>query len=119
MIVSNKQGSAKSIVLFHNGCGSQKAIFGDAKSDVALDMIPCRRLVANQAFTLCSMMAHNLSRELPAMWTFQRLDTIRHKMIQRAGRLTKPASELTLTMSAHQSVRKDLLRFLETLQMAA
>ena len=134
VIVTNKQGSAKSVVLFHNGRGSQEAIFGDAKSDVALDVIPCRRLVANQVFTLCSMMAHNLSREIqmlatspayraqpkrPAAWTFQRLDTIRHRIIQRAGRLTKPSRELTLTMSANQAVRKDLLRFIDTLQKAA
>jgi len=134
VIVTNKKESAKSVTIFHNGRGSQEAIFGDAKSDVALDVIPCRRLVANQVFTLCSMMAHNLSREIqmlttspayrtqpkrPAAWTFQRLDTIRHRIIQRAGRLTRPAGELTLTMSANQAVRKDLFRFLDTLQEAA
>ena len=134
VVITNKKESAKSVTLFHNGRGSQEAIFADAKSDVALDVIPCRRLVANQVFTLCSMMAHNLSREIqmlttspvyraqpkrPAAWTFQRLDTIRHRIIQRAGRLTRPARELTLTMSANQTVRKDLLRFLDTLQKAA
>jgi hypothetical protein len=51
VIVTNKKESAKSVVIFHNGRGSQEAIFGDAKSDVALDLIPCRRLVANQVFT--------------------------------------------------------------------
>ncbi len=134
VIVTNKRGSTKSVVLFHNGRGSQEAIFGDAKSDVALDVIPCRKLVANQVFTLCSMMAHNLSREIqmltipsanraqpkrPAAWTFQKLDTIRHRIIQRAGRLTRPGGKLTLTMSANQAVRKDLLHFLDTLQKAA
>ena len=134
VVVTNKRESAKSVVLFHNGRGSQEAIFGDAKTDVALDVIPCRRLVANQVFTLCSMIAHNLSREIqmlatrptnrarskrPAAWTFQRLDTIRHRIIQRAGRLTRPHGELTLTMSANQAVRKDLLHFLDSLRKAA
>jgi hypothetical protein len=134
VIVTNKKESAKSVVLFHNGRGSQEAIFGDAKNDVALDVIPCRRLVANQVFTLCSVMAHNLSREIqmvttsprdrsqpkrPAAWTFQKLDTIRHRIIQRAGRLTKPKGELTLTMSANEAVRDELLHFLDTLQKAA
>jgi hypothetical protein len=134
VIVTNKRVSAKATVLFHNGRGSQEAIFGDAKSDVALDVIPCKRLVSNQVFTLCSLMAHNLSREIqmltakpphraqpkrPAAWRFQRLDTIRHRIIQRAGRLTRPSGELTLTMSANQAVRKDLLHFLDTLQKAA
>jgi hypothetical protein len=64
VLVTNKTGSAKSLVLFHNGPGSQEAIFGDAKTDAALDVIPSRRLAGNQVFTLCAMMAHNLSREI-------------------------------------------------------
>ena len=122
------------MVLFHNGRGSQEAIFGDAKTDAALDVIPSRRLVGNQIFTLCSMMAHNLSRELqmlastpacrslpkrPACWAFEKLDTLRHRMIQRAGRLTRPQGELTLTMSANDAVRQDLLHFLDSIQNAA
>lgn len=134
VIVTNKTESAKSVTLFHNGRGSQESIFGDAKTDAALDLIPTKRLAGNQIFTLCSMMAHNLSRELqmlaspgfpralpkrPAAWTFERLDGLRHRIIQRAGRLTKPQGKLTLTMSANQNVRKDLLHFLDTLQKAA
>jgi hypothetical protein len=134
VIVTNKTESAKSVTLFHNGRGSQEAIFGDAKTDAALDLIPTKRLAGNQIFTLCSMMAHNLSRELqmlaspglpralpkrPAAWAFERLDHLRHRIIQRAGRLTRPQGELTLTMSANQNVRKDLLHFLDTLQKAA
>ena len=80
------------------------------------------------------MMAHNLSREIqmisashslkaqpkrPALWSFRTLDTLRHRIIQRAGRLTKPHGELTLTMSANQAVRKDLLHFIDVVQKAA
>ena len=134
VIVTNKYESAKSVVLFHNGRGSQEGIFGDAKNDVALDVIPSRRLAGNQMFTLCAMMAHNLSREVqmlatasapralpkrPAAWTFERLDTLRHRIIQRAGRFTRPQGELTLTMSANSAVQKDLLHFLDVLQKAA
>ena len=134
VIVTNKSQSAKNVVLFHNGRGSQECIFGDAKNDAALDVIPSRRLAGNQLFTLCSMMAHNLSREIqmlaapfasralpkrPAAWTFEKLDTLRHRIIQRAGRFTRPQGELTLTMSANRAVRKDLLYFLDVLQKAA
>ena len=134
VIVTNKSESAKTIVSFHNGRGSQEAIFGDAKNDAALDAIPTRRLAGNQIYTLCAMMAHNLSRELqmlaapsasralpkrPAAWTFEKLDTLRHRIIQRAGRFTRPQGELTLTMSANHAVRKDLLHFLDVLQKAA
>ncbi len=132
--MTNKTESAKSVVLYHNGRGSQEGIFGDAKTDVALSAIPTKRLAGNQIFTLCAMMAHNLSRELqmlaapsapralpkgPAAWTFEKLDTLRHRIIQRAGRFTRPQGELTLTMSANEAVRKDLLHFLDALQKAA
>lgn len=134
VIVTNKSESAKSVVLFHNGRGSQEAVFGDAKNDAALDMVPYRRLVANQVFTLTSMIAHNLSREIQmlahpsapratakrrAAWKFEKLDTIRHRILQRAGRLNRPGGELTLTMSANSAVRKNLLHFLDVLQKAA
>ena len=134
VIVTNKTESAKSVVVFHNGRGSQEGIFGDAKNDAALDVIPSKRLAGNQVYTICAMMAHNLSREMQmlasspslraqpkrsAAWTFQTLDTLRHRIIQRAGRLTQPQGKLTLTMSANETVRKDLLHFLNTLRKAA
>ena len=80
------------------------------------------------------MMAHNLGRELqmratdreratlakrPAVWVFQTLDTLRHRFIQRAGRLTQPQGELTLTLSPNPMVEHDLLHFLDALQKAA
>jgi len=83
---------------------------------------------------LTAMIAHNLSREIqmltclsasrarakrPTVWKFEKLDTMRHRIIQRAGRLTRPQGELTLTMSANRAVRKDLLHFLDVLQKAA
>jgi hypothetical protein len=134
VIVTNKTESAKRVVLFHNGRGSQECIFGDAKNDAALNVIPSKRLIGNQVFTLCSMMAHNLSREVqmlavpsspralpkrPACWTFERLDTLRHRIIQRAGRIIRPQGQLTLTMNANHAVRNDLQHFLDVLQKAA
>ena len=80
------------------------------------------------------MMAHNLSREVqmlaspsatralpkrPASRKFEKLDTLRHRIIQRAGRIIRPQGELTLTMSVNHAVRKDLLHFLDVLQKAA
>jgi hypothetical protein len=134
VIVTNKSESAKAVILFHNGRGSQEAVFADAKGDCGLNVIPTRRLIGNQVYTLCSIMAHNLSRELqmisapaasralpkrPTAWSFKTLDTLRHRIIQRAGRLTRPQGELTLTMSANRAVRKDLLHFLDAVQEAA
>ena len=133
VIVTNKTESAEAVVLFHNGRGAQEGLFGDAKNHAALDAIPCRRLAANQVFTLSSMMAHNLSKEIqmlahpadrrarakrPAAWKFEKLDTIRHRIIQRAARLIRPQGKLTLAMSANKAVRRDLLHFMAVLQRA-
>ncbi len=133
-VVTNKRESAKTVVLFHNGRGSLEAMFGDAKNDAALDVIPCKRLCANQIFTISAMMAHNLSHEMqmlaqpsvprtqvkrPASWTFEKLSTIRNRIIKKTGRLTRPQGELTLTMSANQATRNNLLHFLDVLQKAA
>jgi len=55
----------------------------------------------------------------PAAWAFEKLDTLRHRIIQRAGRFTRPQGELTRTMSANQAVRLDLLQVHYVLQKAA
>ena len=109
-------------------------IFSNAKNDTALSVIPCKRLAANQVFTLSTMMAHNFSQEMqmlaspasgetkpkcPSAWKFQKLDTIRHRVIQQAGRFTRPGGKLKLTMNSNQAVKKDLLHFLEAMQKAA
>ncbi len=134
VVITNKTESAKAVVEFHNGRGSQEAIFGNAKTDTGLGVIPCKRLIANQVFTLSSMMAHNFSQEMqmiahpasgrakpkrPSAWKFQKLDTIRHRIIQRAGRFTRPGGKLTLTMNSNQAVKKDLLHFLDAMQKVA
>ena len=134
VLVTHKRISARRVLLFHYGRGAQEGIFAEAKQQAGLDLIPTRRLLGNQMVTLCAMMAHNLGREMqmraqarsnysrvkrPAAWTFQTLYTLRHRFIQRAGRLTQPKGELTLTLNSNPKVEKDLLHFLETLKDAA
>ena len=134
VVLTNKGQGPKAVVQFHNGRGGQEAIFGDAKQDAALGAVPTRHLAGNQIYTLCAMMAHNLARELQmiaapaqkrasakraAAWTFEKLDTLRHRIFQRAGRITRPQGELTLTMSANKAVQDDLLQFLDAIDKAA
>jgi hypothetical protein len=52
----------------------------------------------------------------PAAWAFEKLDTLRHRTILRAGRITRPQGQLTLTMSANEALHKDLLHLLDALQ---
>lgn len=130
VIVTNKRNSAKSVIHYHDGRGSQEGIFANARQDTGLGIVPTFNLEGNQTYTLCSMMAHNLAHELqmlrqqrsirslpkrPSAWTFQTLGTLRHRIIQRAGRLTRPQGQLTLTMSANETVKRELLQFIDSI----
>ena len=105
VIVTNKQVSAKKVLTYHNGRGAQEGLFAELKSQTQMDYVPTRKLVGNQVYVLSAMLAHNLNRELQMqslpkarhtterrapLWQFEKLGTLRRKLIQRAGRLTKP-----------------------------
>ena len=99
-----------------------------------MDYVPTRKKAGNQTFLLSAILAHNLNREMQMLchekernttekraplWCFERLGTVRRKLIQRAGRLTRPQGQLTLTMSANPVVRSELLHYLDALKSAA
>lgn len=133
-IMTSKATQARAVIAFHHGRGTQEKIFGEAKQHAALGWLPSKRKVANQIFTLCSMLAHNLGRELhmlvekprhrtrhkrPACWSFPTLATLRLRLFQRGGRLTRPQGQLTLTMSPNPAVQQELERCLDALTQAA
>jgi hypothetical protein len=122
VVVTNKKGSVQSVLSFHNGRGSQEKVFAEGKQFSALDVIATMRLQANRCFTLASMLAHNLGRELqmrvktreeragakrPAMWEFMTLGTLRQRWLHRAGRLVRPQGRLTLVVSGHDGLREE------------
>jgi len=134
VVLTNKSTGARSVVDFHDGRGAQEGVFAELKSQGQLDYVPTQRLAGNQIFLLCAILAYNLNRELqmtvqppsrgtasqrPPLWKFERLHTLRGKLLQRAGRFTAPQGRLILTMSANQAVREDLLHYMEILQKAA
>jgi len=134
VIVTNKRIRAGKLLAFHNGRGAQEGVFAELKTDSQLGYVPTRTLSGNQIYLLSAMLAHNLSRELQMetmvkqrattskrtpLWAFERLDTLRRKLIQRAGRLTRPQGQLTLTMSANPTVKSELLHYLDVLKQAA
>jgi len=130
VVATNKTDPAQDVLKFHNGRGSQEKLFGEAKQHAGLDLIPTRRKVGNQLFTLAGMLAHNLGRELqmatrkpergdlakrPARWEFQSLGRIRQRLVHNAGTLTRPQGELTLTMNSNETVRKEMTAYLDAL----
>ncbi|MDP6736970.1 MAG: IS1380 family transposase [Nitrospinaceae bacterium] len=125
VIVTNKTLSAKRLAAYHEGRGSQEGIFAELKSHCHQDYIPVRSKYGNQTYLLAGLIAHNLMRELQmqttkpsrgttakraSLWVFEKVDTIRKTLIQRAGRLTRPKNALTLTISANAWIEKRFMR---------
>lgn len=134
VIITNKRVSAKKVLTYHNGRGAQEGLFAELKSQTQMDYVPTRKLVGNQVYVLAAMLAHNLNREMQMqslpkarqtterrapLWQFEQLGTLRRKLIQRAGRLTRPQGQLTLTMSANAVVKSELLHYLDRLKHVA
>lgn len=134
VVVTNKKIRAREVIRYHNGRGAQEGVFAELKSHGQMDYVPTRTLAGNQIFLLSAVLAHNLNRELQMaaqepsrktttqrspLWKFERLETLRRKLIQRAGRLTHPQGRLTLTMSANPAVRNQLLHYKQAGKIAA
>ena len=96
--------------------------------------IPVRKRAGNQLYLVAGLFAHNWVRELQmstskpsrgttenraALWIFEKIDTVRRTLIQRAGRFARPAGQLTLTISGNTSVKNKLLPLLGKLKPAA
>lgn len=134
VLVTNKSAPAREVMLFHHGRGSQEGIIGEAKSHAMMDYIPTRSWAGNLIYMQASILAHNLTREMqmqtkprvrkngptrPALWLFEKLETVRNRIIRRAGRLHTPNGKLTLTMSANEVVQRDYERITTKLAVAA
>jgi len=134
VIMTNKRCSAKSVMLFHHGRGSQEGIIGEAKSAAMMDYVPTRSWAGNLFYMLASITAHNVTRELQiqteprlrgtnpkraALWLFEKLETVRNKLVRRAGRVHRPDGKLTLTMSRNEAVQAGFDQIMQGLEEAA
>lgn len=134
VVITNKRVGVGTVLRFHEGRGSQEGIFGELKTHCAMGHVPVRRRLGNQMYLLAGLFAHNLIRELQmrtaersrgttdnraALWIFERVDTVRKTLLQRAGRLTRPSGQLTLTISGAGTVKTKFLDMLDHLRRAA
>ena len=77
------------------------------------------------------ILAHNLTRELQiqvthrargttakraALWCFREIETLRRTLIQRAGRIVRPAGKLILSMHSNEKLENELLHSLGLLR---
>lgn len=126
-IITNKTASAKHVMEFHHGRGSQEGVFAETKSYCQMEYVPVRTLLGNQTYCLAAIMAHNLTRELQMqanersfhttskrrnLWGFETLNTLRNRVVRRAGRLIRPQGRLTLVTAANQSVQDQFSKYL-------
>lgn len=134
VIVTNKEIAAANVIAFHGGRGSQEGVFGELKSQCQMEYIPVRRRCGNEMYLLATLFAFNLIRDLqmridppsrrttrkrPALWAFEKVETFRRTVLQRAGRLSRPAGQLTLTFCAGKSLKRRVLQIMDTLDAAA
>ncbi len=130
VIITDKTLAAGNTVLFHEGRGSQDNILGELKSHCRMDYVPVARPIGNRLYLPAGLFAHNLARELqmattppcrptaaqrPALWAFEKLDTLRTTFLHRAGRLPRPQGILMLTLNANEGFRRRILGIINTL----
>ena len=128
VVLTNKKLTTPKLISYHNGRGSQEAIFAELKSCNQMDYVPTRTWTGNQVYMLSAVMAHNLSKELqmqtsepnrstqqkrPTLWNFKKLGTIRKEIIQRAGRIIRPNGKLVLSMAKNDAVKDAMLHYLD------
>ena len=133
VIVTNRKIKPRKVVLFHEGRGSQEGIFAELKTHCQMDYVPVKTRVGNQLYMFASILAHNLTRELQirlnprargttakraALWCFREIETLRRTLIQRAGRIIRPAGKLILSMNSNQRLERELQHALATLNAA-
>ncbi len=54
-----------------------------------------------------------------ALWVFEKLETLRNRMVRRAGRLNRAAGALTLTLSTNEAVQENYEMVMRGLKKAA
>ena len=93
-----------------------------------------RTQLGNATYLLAGLFAFNLTKELQmtttqperrstrqraTLWAFERVDTIRKTILQRAGRLSRPAGTFTLTFCSGKALKERILGFMRSLETAA
>ena len=105
--VHKKCTTATSLIYDHSAAFSAKSY--DQSSAVSYDR--------NFAVNTYGRERGTTERRAPH-WQLESLRRFRHRVIQRAGRLTRPSGKLTLTMNANQALRIELTHLLDA-QIAA
>jgi len=131
VIVTNKDVGLGAVTRFHDGRGQQENLFGQMSTHCHTQHVPVRHRRGNEAYLMAGCMAQNLLRELQMrtqprqratnasrtpLWAFLNPQTWRQRWLNRAGRLTRPAGELTLTISGDEQIEEIFTEMLDQMQ---
>ena len=119
-IVTNKAVTGRTLWFFLCGRGTHEKVYAELKNGFAFDCIPTQRYQANSAWQVLSILAFNLIRGLQAAVTEQRttnrkrratrvfeaIQTLRYRLINRAGLLVQPNGRATLDVGNNSVVRQ-------------
>ena len=119
-VVTNKALGGPALWAFMCGRGVHEKVYGELKSGFAFACVPTMQYAANSAWQLLSVLAFNLSRELPArddrpraarrrrkrrtLFGFETIHTLRALCFQRAGVLVQPQGRATLDVGPAPAV---------------
>jgi len=133
-IVTNKRVGAKSLWEFMAGRGSHEKAYGELKSGFAFACVPTQYYGANSAWQQISILSFNLirgfqaactsqrrtaSRKRRTLFEFETIQTLRFRLLHRAGLVNRPNGRTTLDVGTNPEVAKSYTEIAENLAWAA
>jgi hypothetical protein len=132
VIITNKKTSIRKILFYHHGRGYQENIFSELKTQTQMDYIPTKRKNANELFIIAAIFAHNQIRAIQMeikkpklnkrhegkpLWKFKEMKIVRRRMLNIAGKLTRPKNKLRLTINYNKISKKMFENFSSQLKL--
>lgn len=133
-VASNKSLSGKALWKFMNGRGTHEKVYGELKSGFAFAAVPTQSYHANSAWQLLNLTAFNINRAMQAtanaeqrprthkrrsLLRYEHINTLRQRLIHRAGLLLNVSGKAMLDLGANESVLKNFVTWQSSLQKAA
>ncbi len=119
-VVTNRAVTGTTLWFFMCGRGTHEKVYGELKGGFAFDCLPTQRYDANSAWQVFNVIAFNLMRALQAgtaerrsmnrkrrtIRPFQTIQTLRYRLINRAGLLIRPNGRQILDVGNNPIVRE-------------
>jgi hypothetical protein len=119
-VVTNKAVTGRTLWYFICGRGTHEKVYGELKNGFAFDCIPTQSYEGNSAWQVLSILAFNLMRGLQARVTerrrsnrkrralhvYETIQTLRYRLINRAGLLVQPNGRSTLDVGNNRRIRE-------------